>query len=76
MKMQGRTVAYKKFHCSHERCDAALTGKRAAVRGGRTEVEKYHTELMILSFIISWLKVKTNILILEFVQGQIYPKVY
>lgn len=65
MKMQGRAVPYRKFRRSHERCDATLTGKRA-VRGGRTEVEKYHTGLMILSFIISWLKVKTNILILCF----------
>ncbi|XP_043099628.1 echinoderm microtubule-associated protein-like 3 isoform X3 [Puntigrus tetrazona] len=30
MKMQGRTVAYRKSRRSHERCDATLTGKRAA----------------------------------------------
>lgn len=59
----GADSAVQEVRRSHERCDATLTGKRAA-RGGRTEVEKYHTGLMILSFIISWLKVKTNILIL------------
>lgn len=47
----GADSAVQEVRRSHERCDATLTGKRAA-RGGRTEVEKYHTGLMILSFII------------------------